>query len=705
MPLSPRAALAVLTALFLACGPGDALITATDDAHFGGPVEEGSYALNAGDVRVRLMAANISSGNYQSYDPGHGTRIFQGTDPDVVMIQEFNYGSNTTAELRGFVDTAFGPTFQYYREGGAQIPNGVISRYPILASGEWDDPRVSNRDFAWARIDIPGDVDLYAISVHLLTASATERNLEAQALVSFIQQHVPAGAYVAIGGDFNTSSRTEAALSTLGQVVVSSGPYPVDHAGNGNTNASRAKPYDWVLVSSGLQARRTSVDIGGSSFVNGAVIDTRVYSPLAEISPALSGDSAATNMQHMAVIRDFGLPSGTTSPTPAVTVTAPNGGESLVGGSTTAITWTSANVSTVRIEYSANGGTSWSVLTASTAASTGSYPWTVPASATTAGRVRVVDTVSGTGDASNAAFTITVDSGGGGSGVVFINEVLVNEAGSDPAGEFVEIVNDTDAAMSLAGWTVSDGAGLRHTFASGTSVPAGGAIVVFGGAAGVVPGTNGVAASSGALGLSNSGDSVTLKNAAGTVVDTVTLGSALCGTDGVSANRSPDATPDGGLALHTSLAAAQRSPGNRADGTAFGGTSGGGGGGTTTPSISTETESNNTAASANGPLGNNKNVSATISSTTDADWFKLTVKAGGAVTLKVTVPGSADLDWYLYSASNTSSYLARGYTTANPETGTYTAAAGEYYVKVVGYSGATSSYTLNVSAASGLIDP
>lgn len=680
----------------LACGGAESTLTDPEQEIFDQAME-----LNAGDVRVRLMAANISSGNYQSYDPGHGTRIFQGTDPDIVMIQEFNYGSNTPAELRGFVDTAFGPTFQYYREGGAQIPNGIISRYPILASGEWDDPRVANRDFAWARIDLPGEVDLYAISVHLLTASASERNLEAQSLVSFIQQNVPAGAYVAIGGDFNTGSRTEAALSTLSQVVVSTGPFPVDHAGNGNTNASRAKPYDWVLVSSGLHNRRTVTEIGSSDFLNGAVIDTRVYSPLGELSPALSGDSSATNMQHMAVVRDFGLPSGAVV-TPSVTVTSPNGGESWAGGSVQTLRWSSANVSTVRVEASLDNGGSWSVVAASVAASAGSVSWTVPSTATSSARVRVTDLASGTSDLSNATFTVTV-SGGGGTGVIFLNEILANEVGSDPANEFVEVVNDTGASLSLAGWTLSDSTGVRHTFASGTSVAQGAAAVVYGTSAGIPAGVTAVPASSGTLGLSNSGDTVTLKNAAGTVIDTFTYGSSLSGTDGVSMNRSPDASAAGGFVLHSSLSPLPRSPGTRADGSALG--SGGGGGTPPSTSISAESEANNTAATANGPLGNGKNVSASISTTTDQDWFKVTVKAGGTLTVSVTVPGSADLDWYLYPVSNPTSYLVRGYTSANPETGSYGAAPGDYYLKVVGYSGATSPYTLQVSGAAGVIDP
>ena len=43
------------------------------------------------NVTVRVMAANLN-GNTQSYQP-FALRIFQGTKPDVVCIQEFNYTS------------------------------------------------------------------------------------------------------------------------------------------------------------------------------------------------------------------------------------------------------------------------------------------------------------------------------------------------------------------------------------------------------------------------------------------------------------------------------------------------------------------------------------------------------------------------------------------------------------------------------------
>ena len=271
-----RLMLSLFTLSLSACGVG----TDSTESEPLPATEVGSHGSQLATARVRLMAANISSGNYQSYDPGHGTRIFQGTKPDVVMIQEFNYGDNSATAIRNFVNTAFGSSFYYYREAGAQIPNGIISRYPIIASGEWDDTQVSNRDFAWARINIPGPKDLWVVSVHLLTTSSSVRNTESTNLVNFIKANVPAGDYLAIGGDLNTDSRSETSFSTLSQVVTTSSPYPADRNGNTNTNASRAKPYDHLLVDTDLRAYQTSTVIGSSSFAAGTVIDTRVYSPI-----------------------------------------------------------------------------------------------------------------------------------------------------------------------------------------------------------------------------------------------------------------------------------------------------------------------------------------------------------------------------------------------------------------------------------------
>jgi endonuclease/exonuclease/phosphatase family metal-dependent hydrolase len=553
----------VLSLVLAACGGG------VEPEGAASPDEAAVEAREDGlaNVRLRLMAANLTSGTGQSYDAGHGIRIFQGTDPDVVMLQEFKYKTNSAADLRAFVDTAFGTGFQYYREGGSGIPNGIISRYPIIAAGEWDDTAVSDRDFAWARIDIPGPKDLWAVSVHLLTTNSSTRNSEATKLVSLIKANIPTGDYLVIGGDFNTGSRSEACLTTFAQVVSTASPYPADRNGNTNTNASRGSPYDHVLVDSDLRPYQTAVVIGGSSFSAGLVADTRVYSPISEISPAASGDSGASGMQHMGVIKDFLVP-GDAASGGSVTVTSPDGGESWAGGSAHNITWSSSGVTSVKVEYSLNGST-WSTLTSSTSASSGSFAWTVPSSASTAARVRVSDAADASiTDSSDAAFTITTS--GGGTASVIVNEVMVNEPGSDVTGEFVEVVNVGTGSADLSGWTVSDSASVRHTFPSGTTLAAGGVVVVFGGSAGIPSGTPGaVVASTGTLGLSNSGDTVTLKNASGTAVDTATLSSGVSGTDGVSANRSPDASASGTFVLHTSVSSLAASPGRRASGVSF----------------------------------------------------------------------------------------------------------------------------------------
>ena len=150
------------------------------------------------NVNVRIMAANLN-GNIQSIQP-EAINIYKGLKPDVVCIQEFNYSGNTAADFRALVDDAFGTNFSYYRETGSlQIPNGIISRYPIISSGRWVDSQVSNRGFAWARIDLPGTNDLYAVSVHLLTADATTRNTEATNLKGLILTNFPTNAWIVIG--------------------------------------------------------------------------------------------------------------------------------------------------------------------------------------------------------------------------------------------------------------------------------------------------------------------------------------------------------------------------------------------------------------------------------------------------------------------------------------------------------------------------
>jgi len=264
------------------------------------------------------MAANTSSGRFQSYpNPGPGTRIFQALDPDVVLIQELNVnstrrGPNGPDAVEAWVDDVFGPDFFWFREpGGDSLPNGVISRWPILESGEWRDSSVGNRDFAFARIDIPGDVDLWVVSVHLLTRSLEARDSQARSLIEAIRNHpVPEEDFMIIGGDFNTRQRDEPAIATLSTLVDTLAPFPADGGDppDGDTNSSRAKPYDWLLADAQFTALEVPVEIDGIPFPHGFVFDSRIFSQdeLDQIFPPVrQGDSGAPQMQHMAVVRDF----------------------------------------------------------------------------------------------------------------------------------------------------------------------------------------------------------------------------------------------------------------------------------------------------------------------------------------------------------------------------------------------------------------
>ena len=312
---------------------------------------------------VRIMAANLT-GNSQRYEP-FATRIFQGLKPDIVAIQEFNVGANTAAEVRQMVNTAFGSSFHYFRETGAQIPNGVISRWPILATGEWPDPQVSNRDFVWARLDIPGPHDLYVVSVYLHSSGgASSRTLEADALKARIAANFPAGAYVVVAGDFNFDSRTEAGMGVFKSFLVDD-PVPVDGRGDPDTNNGRSKPYDYVLTSANWRTNLIPTQLGASSpvFPSGLVFDSRVYSPLSAVAPVQSADSG--NAQHMAVVKDFSVRHSVTN---FIELAPPK-----LEWSGTELRWNSPGGITWRIELSTNFSQWTTIGTASSAGTGGTF--------------------------------------------------------------------------------------------------------------------------------------------------------------------------------------------------------------------------------------------------------------------------------------------------------------------------------------------
>jgi photosystem II stability/assembly factor-like uncharacterized protein len=109
---------------------------------------------------------------------------------------------------------------------------------------------------------------------------------------------------------------------------------------------------------------------------------------------------------------------------PTLALLTPGGGEIFIGGETETVTWSAAYVGLVRLEYSSNGGSDWSMVADSIPAPGGSYEWSIPgipapggsyewsipSVQTDSGMVRIVNTDGGSpADTSEVLFSIIVN--------------------------------------------------------------------------------------------------------------------------------------------------------------------------------------------------------------------------------------------------------------------------------------------------------
>jgi uncharacterized protein (TIGR02145 family) len=137
---------------------------------------------------------------------------------------------------------------------------------------------------------------------------------------------------------------------------------------------------------------------------------------------------------------------------PGVTVTSPNGGEQWQIGTTKNITWVSADVVNVKIDFSTNNGASWSEVIASTVAEPGSFPWVVPDTESDQCLIRIIDLAFPEyADTSDASFRI------------FIPKVTVNSPNGGEQWQVGQPYNIT--------WTSSDMANIKieYTTNSGSN--------------------------------------------------------------------------------------------------------------------------------------------------------------------------------------------------------------------------------------------
>ena len=174
---------------------------------------------------------------------------------------------------------------------------------------------------------------------------------------------------------------------------------------------------------------------------------------------------------------------------------------------------------------------------------------------------------------------------------VAITEFLANPTGKTTAGhynplhretpsdsnvlsvedEFIEIANLGQADVDMAGWSLSDAVALRSNFYEGDVLAKRGAVIVYGGRSSgsepvlgddvlALPATE----STSGLGLNNSGDTITLRNADGHVIDRIKFGKP---SSKGSMTRDPGL--NGAFADHSTVADAAVSAGTWPSGAPF----------------------------------------------------------------------------------------------------------------------------------------
>ncbi len=111
--------------------------------------------------------------------------------------------------------------------------------------------------------------------------------------------------------------------------------------------------------------------------------------------------------------------------------------------------------------------------------------------------------------------------------------------------------------------------------------------------------------------------------------------------------------------------------------------------------INSESETNNTESTANGPVGSGTRVTGSLSSSSDIDWFYVDLAAASTIAVRLNHAAGNDFDWALYRTTGTA--VASGKSSAIPETGSYAATTtGRYTLKITAYRG-SGSYDFDIA--------
>ncbi|GMU07047.1 lamin tail domain-containing protein [Corallococcus caeni] len=566
----------------------------------GGPITDGGTKTDGGtttDGGTQPTAVGLKVGNWniewfgstaegptdEALQLANATAVLADAGPDVMGVAEI-VSVDAFNSLKAGLSGYNGLLASEYPYGSSDQKVGLLYKtdaVELVNSGVVLTDCV--QDFAYRpplRVDLKVirggvKVDLTVMVLHMKAyadADSYARRQSASAcLKGYLDTYLPTQ-NVMVLGDWNDD--VDASIYT---------PYASPYANLVN-DAARYKFLTQPLSESG--ARST---VSNSQFIDHQLVTNELaayyVANSAEVLKPNIVSYKSTTSDHYPIFSRFNF--GVATQAGSVKVTAPNGGETLQAGTTFNITWTSSNVSQVNITYTLDG-TVWRALASNVAASTGRYTWTVPSESSTAARVRVADAArADVADVSDGAFTMTRP-----TPTVFINEYLAqpfNGAAGTPDydQQFVEIYNAGPGSVDLSGWKIHDAKSYsgvevaRHTFVSGTMLPAGKAYVVYSGASAVPVGaTYATYANNNGYGLrfdrgvnqGGAGDAVYLMRADGTVQDSHSYQSASTPvTSGYSFNRSPDRSATGSWDLCYNVGGYlyASTPGYRANGSAF----------------------------------------------------------------------------------------------------------------------------------------
>ena len=114
--------------------------------------------------------------------------------------------------------------------------------------------------------------------------------------------------------------------------------------------------------------------------------------------------------------------------------------------------------------------------------------------------------------------------------MVFIKELLPNPVGRDVDGEWINIVNTSNEAVDIHGWSLTDTSGKAFSFQKGTSIP---------------PMTEmTLKYSQTKISLNNNGDTLKLIDSVGVVVDTLSYSGQVSDDEIIIADRFLEVTTD-----------------------------------------------------------------------------------------------------------------------------------------------------------------